>query len=48
MQMVAYKCWYYEVAKEACTIEAPRNRTLSEVSERFRKIRQELKSASEE
>lgn len=48
MQMVAYKCWYYEVAKEARTIEAPRNRTLSEVSERFRKIHQELKSASDE
>ena len=48
MQMVEYKCWYYEVAKVACTIEAPRNRTLSEVSERFRKIHQELKSASEE
>ena len=43
MEMVEYKCWYYETAKEAGTVEVPQNMALSEVPERFQKIRQELK-----
>ncbi len=45
MQIVEYKCWYYETAKEAGTIETPQKMELSEVPERFRKIRQELRTA---
>ena len=39
MQIVEYKCWYYEAAKAAGTIEAPQKMDLAEVPERFRKIR---------
>lgn len=45
MQIVEYKCWYYETAKAAGTIEAPQKMDLSEVPERFSKIRQELRTA---
>lgn len=45
MQIVEYKCWYYETAKAAGTIEAPQKMDLAEVPERFRKIRQELRTA---
>ena len=47
MEMVEYKCWYYETAKEAGTVEVPQNMALSEVPERFQKIRQELKKIPE-
>ncbi len=44
MEMVDYKCWYYETAKQAGTADAPQKMELSEVPERFRKIRQELRT----
>ena len=44
MAMVEYKCWYYETAKDAGTVDAPQEMELSEVPERFRKIRQELRT----
>ena len=47
MHMVDYKCWYYETAKKAGTIDAPRDMELSDVPERFRDIRQELKRIPE-
>ena len=43
MAMVDYKCWYYETAQAAGTIATPRDMPDSEVPERFRTIRQELK-----
>ena len=45
MEMVDYKCWYYETAKKAGTTEVPQTMELSDVPERFRKIRQELRKA---
>lgn len=45
MEMVDYKCWYYETAKKAGTVDVPQKMKLSEVPERFRKIRQELRTA---
>ena len=45
MQMVEYKCWFYETAKAAGTVDAPEKMELAEVPERFRKIRQELRTA---
>ena len=48
MEMVDYKCWYYETAKQAGTVETPKNMELSEVPERFRKIRQELRTLPEQ
>ncbi len=43
MEMVDYKCWYYETAKEAGTVDVPQNMDITEVPRRFRKIRQELR-----
>ena len=46
LQMVEYKCWYYETAKAAGTIEAPKNMTDEELPEPFRAIRRELQQAT--
>ena len=45
MQMVDYKCWYYETAQSTGTIATPRDMPDDEVPEAFRAIRQELKRA---
>ena len=47
MSMVDYKCWYYETAQAAGTIDVPRDMPDSEVPEPFRAIRQELKQTPE-
>ena len=44
MEMVDYKCWYYETAKKAGTVDVPQEMELAEVPERVRKIRQELRT----
>ena len=45
LSLLKFKCWYYETAKEAGTVDAPQKMALSEVPERFRIIRQELRTA---
>ena len=47
MEMVDYKCWYYETAKAAGTTDLPQKMALSEVPARFRKIRLELRKTPE-
>lgn len=47
MQMVDYKCWYYETTLEAGTVDVPQNMELSQVPEEFREIRRRLKKAPE-
>lgn len=47
MQLVDYKCWYYETALEAGTVDVPKNMELSQVPEEFREIRRKLKKAPE-
>ncbi len=42
MDVVDYKCWYYETAKAAGSVEALRTMTPEEVPERFRTIRAQL------
>ena len=44
MKTVEYKCWYYETAKAAGTTDALENMKESEIPERFREIRRELKN----
>ena len=44
IETVDYKCWYYETAKTAGTIDAPRDMDDKDVPEKFRKIRDELRS----
>ncbi len=43
MEIVEYKCWYYETAKAAGTTEALKQLNESEIPQRFRVIREELK-----
>lgn len=45
MNMVDYKCWYYETAKAAGTTDVPQNMAEDEIPEEFRKIRAELRKA---
>ena len=48
MEMVDYKCWYYETAQKAGNVAVPQEMDLAQVPERFRKIRQELRSMPEQ
>lgn len=43
LETVEYKCWFYEAAKAAGTVEAPSGMADSQVPERFRAIRRELR-----
>ena len=43
LRTVEYKCWFYETAKAAGTIDVPRDMADGDVPERFRAVRQELK-----
>ena len=47
MDMVDYKCWYYETAQKAGTIETPKNLPLEQVPEPLRAIRLELNQPPE-
>ena len=47
MQMVDYKCWYYETALEAGTVDISQSMELSQVPEEFWEIRRKLKKAPE-
>ena len=44
MAMVEYKCWYYETAKAAGTVEVPQNMKESDVPKQLQDIRRELKN----
>ncbi len=46
MAMVEYKCWYYETAKAAGTVEVPQNMKESDVPKQFQDIRRELKNTA--
>ena len=48
MDMVEYKCWYYETAKAAGTVEVPQNMDEADVPQRFRDIRRELRDTETE
>lgn len=43
IDMVNYKCWYYETAKAAGTTDVPQNMPETDIPAAFQKIRQELK-----
>lgn len=42
LETVEYKCWFYETARAAGTVEVPRTMPEEELPERFRAIRREL------
>ena len=43
LETVEYKCWFYEAAKAAWTVDVPGAMTDADVPEQFRAIRQELR-----
>ena len=45
LEMVDYKCWYYETARAAGTVAVPQDLPDEDVPPRFRAIRQELRNA---
>lgn len=45
LDTVEYKCWYYETAQAAGTVKALSELSDEDVPERFRAVRQELRSA---
>lgn len=42
MEMVDYKCWYYETAKASGTVRVPKCMDITDVPAEFQAIRQEL------
>ena len=47
MEMLDYKCWYYETAQAAGTLDAVQNIREEDVPRRFRAIRSELRGIPE-
>ncbi len=45
LETVEYKCWFYETAKAAGTVDAPKGMADSEIPARFRAIRRQLAAA---
>lgn len=44
LETVEYKCWFYEIAQAAGSIDTPQQMADKDVPERFRAIRQALRS----
>lgn len=47
LNTIAYKCWYYETAKQYGTTEIPENMSLADVPDAFHEIRESLKNMEE-
>lgn len=43
LEVVEYKCWYYETAKAAGTTDVPGNASEEEIPEQFREVRRRLR-----
>lgn len=48
LEVVDYKCWYYETAKAAGTADVPAQMTEAEIPERFCEVRRRLRGDHEE
>ena len=48
MEMLEYKCWYYETAKEAGTLDVMKDLTADDIPERFKNVRKELQDMPQE
>ena len=42
MEVLDYKCWYYETAQEAGTVDALKNIPISEIPEKYHAVRNRL------
>ena len=47
MDVLDYKCWYYEIAKKAGTVKVPQSMTLAEIPEQYRNSYEHLHSVPE-
>lgn len=47
LNVLEYKCWYYETAEKAGTIAAPQNIPTDQIPTKYREIRQELSGVPE-
>lgn len=47
LNVLEYKCWYYETAEKAGTIVAPQNIPADQIPLKYREIRQELSGVPE-
>lgn len=47
LKMVDYKCWYYETAQKAGTVDVLQGTTLEDIPQPYRDIRKELESGPE-
>lgn len=43
LDMLEFKCWYYETAQAAGTTAVPRNMTLEEIPEEYRAVRRRMR-----
>ena len=48
MERLDYKCWFYETARAAGTVDVPKNMAQEEVPERFRATRRALQQVPED
>lgn len=48
MELVEFKCWYYETAKKEGTVEIPKNMSVDELPPEHRNIRRKLLKLAEE
>lgn len=46
LDVLEYKCWYYETAESAGTVDALQNISTDKIPPKYRKIRQELSGVS--
>ena len=44
LDILDFKCWYYETAKEAGTVQVLQNMPLEEIPEKYQSVRQELQN----
>lgn len=48
LDLVEFKCWYYETAKKEGTVDVPKNMTTEELPEKYRNIRIKLQKLPNE
>lgn len=44
LDILDYKCWYYETAKEAGTTAVPQSMTIDEIPQKFRGVKESMSS----
>lgn len=48
LEVVEFKCWYYETAKKEGTVSVPKNMKIEELPEEYRDVRMRLQTIPEE